>query len=96
MSTAGKFRLTILDPDSVIYKGEVSSLYVYGNMGEFELLAYHYPVLCLLKEDTDVVIDWREFVTIKRGILKFFKNECVLIVELMEDHAEYYKKRSLI
>jgi len=79
-----------MDPDALIYKKEVSSFYVRGSAGEFELLAYHYPVLCLIQEDSDLVIDWSEFLTAKKGIVKFFKNECTAIVELSEDFSGYF------
>ncbi|MEI8175911.1 MAG: hypothetical protein WCG78_03490 [Candidatus Omnitrophota bacterium] len=95
-ATSGKIRLTILDPDAVVYRGEASTIFVAGETGEFELLPYHYPVLCLLKEDSDIIIDSNEFVTIRRGILKLFKNECTIIAELAQDYADYYKKKSLL
>ncbi|MDD4957062.1 MAG: hypothetical protein PHH49_07845 [Candidatus Omnitrophica bacterium] len=75
-----KFKLMILDADRVIYDGDASSIFLQGDQGEFELLPFHYPVLSVLKEG-DIVIDWDKAVSIKKGIVRFFRNECVIIVE---------------
>ena len=80
MGSYGKFQLTVLDIDSVLYKGEVTSLFVPGDHGEFEVMPFHYPVLTLLQEG-NLVIDWKEMISITRGILKFLRNDCVAIVE---------------
>lgn len=85
MGVLGTFQLKIMDVDCVIYQNDVSNLFAaadhWGEPWEFELLAFHYPVICVLCPG-DIVIDWREVVTIKKGILKFFKNECTVLVEL--------------
>ncbi|MFA6636323.1 MAG: hypothetical protein WCV56_04385 [Candidatus Omnitrophota bacterium] len=78
-----RFGLLIMDPDRVIFEGKVSSLFLKGDTGEFEILPFHYPVLSLLAEG-DIVIDWKSVLAIKSGILRFFMNECVIIVELKE------------
>ncbi len=84
MTVTGKLHLTVLDIDSIIYKGEVSSIFVPGDKGEFELLSCHYPVLSLLTEG-DIIIDWREAISIKRGVLKLLMNDCVIVVEVLEE-----------
>lgn len=81
--TLGKFYLTVLDIDSVIYKNEVSSVFVPGDKGEFELLSCHYPILSLLAKG-EIVIDWKEAISINKGILKFLRNDCVAIVEVAD------------
>ena len=90
MCALAKFKLTIMDPDSIIYKNNVTTLFVPGDNGDFELLSYHYPVLCLLRADSDLIINWKEVVTAKKGIVRFFKNDCVAIVELRDDFEGYY------
>jgi len=78
---AGKFKLLVIDPDKIIYEGEVTNLFLQGDTGEFELLPYHYPVLSVLKQG-EIIIDWKYTIAIKHGIIRFFQNECVVIVEL--------------
>ena len=78
-----QFDVLIMDPDRVVYEGKVYSLFLRGDTGEFEILAFHYPVLSLLA-DGDIVMDWKYTLAIKKGILRFFMNECVIIVELAD------------
>jgi len=70
----------ILSPNRLIYENEVHSLFLTGDNGEYEILAYHYPLLGVLKK-SDVIINWEEKVPIKGGILRFFANECTIIAE---------------
>jgi F0F1-type ATP synthase epsilon subunit len=81
--SSSQFNLLIMDPDRKIYEGTASNIFLKGNTGEFELLAYHYPVLSLLDEG-EIVIDWQKSLSIKRGIIKFFKNDCTILVELQK------------
>ncbi len=84
MAELGKFKLSIMDPDKIIFQGEVSHAFFQGNTGEYEIMAFHYPVLGLLKEG-QILIDWKYYVGIKKGIVKFFKNDCVALVELAKE-----------
>jgi F0F1-type ATP synthase epsilon subunit len=79
-----KFKLSIMDPDRVIFEGEASNLFLKGDTGEFELQPFHYPVLSVLAEG-DVIIDWKYRLPIRNGIVRFFMNECVLIVEKKDE-----------
>lgn len=81
MNVLGKFRLRVMNPDRLLFEGEVENIFVQGDTGEYEVLAYHYPILSLMRKGA-IVIDWEHFVSIKKGIIKFFKNDCVAIVEL--------------
>ena len=51
-----------------------------GSRTEYELLAYHYPLIGLVQQ-SDIVIDWKYRVPIRSGILRFFANECTILVE---------------
>ncbi len=86
-TSLGKFMLTVIDIDSVLYKAEVGSVFVPGDQGEFELLPCHYPLMTLLKPG-NLIIDWKEMIQVERGILKFLRNDCVAIVEVMEEETE--------
>jgi len=77
------FKLMAMNPDKVIFEGEVRSLFLQGDTGEFELLAFHYPVLSFLREG-EIIIDWKYSIAIKKGIVKFFKGDCVILLELAE------------
>ncbi len=76
----GKFKCTILSPKRLIFEKEVNSVFLQGNDGEYELLAYHYPLLGALK-DGEVILDWEEGIPIRKGIVRFFANECIILVE---------------
>ena len=81
MATLGNFKLLILDAEKKIFEGEIMSLFIQGDTGEYEVLPYHYPILGLLKQG-QIIIDWKYFIDVRKGIIKFFKNDCVIIVEL--------------
>ena len=74
------FKLTVMTPDSLIYENEVQSVFLMGDKGEYELLPYHYPVLGILKK-SDIIIDWKESISIKKGVIRFFANDCIILVE---------------
>lgn len=74
------FKFTVLSPNELIYEKEVHSVFFQGDEGEFEILAYHYPLIAVLKK-SDVVINWNERLPVKGGVVRFFANECTVLVE---------------
>ena len=74
------FKCTIMTPDTLIYENEIQSLFLTGDKGEYELLPYHYPVLGILKEG-NIIIDWRESISVKFGLVRFFANDCIILIE---------------
>jgi len=64
----------------VVYEGRAGSVFFPGDDGEFELLDYHSPLIARLTRG-HVVVDWQTRVPIKSGIVKFDRNECVVLVE---------------
>ncbi len=74
------FRCVILSPKNLIFEDQVNSLYIIGDRTEYELLAYHYPLIGLVKEG-DIVVDWKRSIPVRSGILRFFANECTILVE---------------
>jgi F0F1-type ATP synthase epsilon subunit len=74
------FKCTIISPNRVVFEREVESVFLTGDRGEYELLAYHYPLLGVLLK-SDVVIDGKEAVSINGGVVRFFANECTIMVE---------------
>jgi F-type H+-transporting ATPase subunit epsilon len=75
-----KFSLRILNPKHVVFQGEAESVFLPGDAGEFELLAYHVPIVSLLKEG-EIVVDWKTRIPIKRGMVRFMGEECVVLIE---------------
>lgn len=84
METAKKsknnFKCTILSPKNLIFEDDIQSLFIIGDRNEYELLAYHYPLIGLIKKG-DIVINWQKEIPIRSGILRFFANECTILVE---------------
>jgi F0F1-type ATP synthase epsilon subunit len=75
----GKFRCVVMSARQLIFEGEVKSLFVSGDKGEYELLAYHYPLIGIVAGE--LVIDWEKRVLVKGGVVRFFANECNVIIE---------------
>lgn len=73
-------KVTILNPKHVLFDGEAKSVFLPGDLAEFELLDYHAPIVSLLRPGK-VVLDWEQVIPIKQGMVKFDKNECVILVE---------------
>ncbi len=80
MMYKGNFKCIILSPNSLIYENEIQSIFLTGDQGEFELLAYHFPILSVLVK-SDIIINWNEKVSIRSGVMRFFANECIILVE---------------
>ncbi len=74
------FSLKILNPKHVVFEGQVSNVFLPGDAGEFELLAYHVPIVSLLKEG-DIIVDWKSRIPIKKGMVRFADEECVILLE---------------
>jgi F0F1-type ATP synthase epsilon subunit len=64
----------------VIFDGDARSVFLPGDTAEFELLDYHAPIVSLLRPGK-VTIDWQTSIPIKRGMVKFDQNECMVLVE---------------
>jgi len=76
----GNFRCIVLSPKRLIFEDEVQSVFVQGDRGEYELLAYHYPLIGVLTKGT-IVIDGKKELPVQSGIVRFFANECTILVE---------------
>ena len=74
------FRCVILSSKNLIFESEIHSLFIMGDRSEYEILAYHYPLIGLVQQG-DIIIDWKRRVPIRSGILRFFANECTILVE---------------
>lgn len=84
MTSPATFKCVIMSPRALIYENEVFSVFLTGDRGEYEILAYHYPIVGILKKSS-VVVDWKESIPIKAGIVKFLSNECIILIEESEE-----------
>jgi len=80
MKYKGIFKCVILSPQTLIYENEIQSIFLKGDQGEYELLAYHYPLLGVLKKG-EIIINWNERISIQGGVIKFLANQCTIMVE---------------
>jgi F0F1-type ATP synthase epsilon subunit len=75
----GNFRCVILSAKRLVFEEEINSLFISGDRGEYELLAYHYPLIGIIKGD--IVINWDRRLPVKGGVVRFFANECTIMIE---------------
>jgi len=73
-------KVLILSPKHVVFEGEAKNIFLPGDMAEFELMDYHVPIVSLLLPGK-VILDWEKVIPIKKGMVKFDNNECVILVE---------------
>lgn len=92
-SPAQTFKLSVMTPDALLYQNEVESVFFTGDHGEYELLAYHYPIIGILTQG-NIVINWREAVPVKFGVVKFFANDCIVLVEEIDRFRPEKKKKA--
>ena len=64
----------------MIYEGDAKSVFLPGDLAEFELMDFHAPIVSLLRPGR-VSVDWKMSIPIKRGMVKFDHNECTVLVE---------------
>ncbi len=73
-------KLTVLSPKQTIFEGEAKSVFLPGDLAEFEILDYHAPIVSLLRAG-NVLVDWDRKIPIRRGMVKFDRNECMILIE---------------
>lgn len=74
------FSLTVISPKEILFAGDANRLFVPGDTGEFELLSHHAPIVSMLVEG-NLLVDGKQTIPIKKGIIKFFNNDCIALVE---------------
>ena len=73
-------KVTILSPREEVFAGEATSVFLPGDMSEFEILDHHAPIISLLRGG-EVIIDWERKIPITKGIVKFDRGECMILIE---------------
>lgn len=74
------YPVKVLNPKKVLFEGQATSVFLPGDLAEFEIMPYHAHIVSLLKEG-DVVIDWKTRIPIKRGMVRFLGEECIVLLE---------------
>ena len=72
--------VSIINQAQVIFEGVANSVILPGDYGEFEVLAFHWPIVSLLRKG-EIIIDNMGF-PIARGIVRFQKDQLIALVEL--------------
>jgi F-type H+-transporting ATPase subunit epsilon len=73
-------KVTVLSPKQVVFEGEARSVFLPGDRAEFEILDHHAPIVSLLRRGA-IAIDWDRRIPVKRGVMKFDRNECLVLIE---------------
>jgi len=76
-----KFHLQILSLQGLVFDDLVESVYLTSEEGEFELLAFHHPLVATLIEGAIKIAD-HPSVPIRLGVVSFRENRCYMIVEI--------------
>lgn len=66
----------------------VESVYLSGDEGEFELLAFHYPLVASIPEG-EIRIAGYGAIPILVGVVSFKGNRCRIIAEVAPDFKDY-------
>jgi F-type H+-transporting ATPase subunit epsilon len=74
--------LEVISPEKCLYKGDVVLVQLPGEMGSFEILNNHAPIIALLEKGTMKIIDAeRNKVTlnINKGVVEVFDNKILVL-----------------
>ncbi|ATV25281.1 F0F1 ATP synthase subunit epsilon [Prevotella intermedia] len=76
--------LRIVSPEKILFKGEVENVLVPGEVGEFEILINHAPIISTLIEGRVVytINSEKKTIMVKGGFVEVKKNVVSLCVEL--------------
>jgi F0F1-type ATP synthase epsilon subunit len=83
-----RFNLQVLSLKGLAFDDLVESIYLTGDDGEFELLAFHHPLVASIPEG-DLKIADHESIPIKVGVLSFRNNQCRIIAEVDPSYKNY-------
>ena len=76
--------LTIVSPEKILFKGEVENVLVPGELGEFEILKNHAPIISTLVEGRVVytIDSEKKRIMVRGGFVEVKRNEVSLCVEI--------------
>lgn len=84
---ASTLRLVVISLVRALFEGEVKSVYLYGDEGEYEILPFHFPLLGALPEgEFKITTATNEIVYIglRAGVVLMNENSCVIIIEELD------------
>ncbi len=71
-------KVTLVDPERIVYEGLAESVFVPGEYGEFEVLTFHCSIMSTLKKGVVRIDD--QFFDIEHGIMKMNENNEITIL----------------
>ncbi len=76
--------LKVISPEKVLFTGEVENVLVPGEVGEFEILTDHAPIISTLTDGRVIytVNGEKKTLQILGGFVEVQKNEVILCVEM--------------
>jgi F-type H+-transporting ATPase subunit epsilon len=72
--------ITIMTPKGVLHEGEVETIAIPGDRGDFEILQFHKPIISRLRRG-EIVLDWKQRIPVSGGIVRVHRDEVVVLVE---------------
>ncbi len=75
-----KFRLQVMSLKRILFDADVEQVHIFGDEGEYDLLAYHYPIIGALPEG-EVHIKDHKNIPLRAGVALFRQNRCLIIIE---------------
>ncbi len=76
--------LEVISPKEILYRGEVSLVQMPGQMGSFEVLKNHAPIVALLEEGRIKIIDKERniiYLPIHSGVVHVRDNQITIVTE---------------
>lgn len=76
--------LEIISPEKTIYEGDIALVQMPGEMGSFEIMNNHAPLISLLEKGRVKVIDTNRnmfFVDISRGVVRVKDNQITILAD---------------
>ena len=76
--------IEIINPDKLIFSGQVNLVQLPGKDGSFEILNNHAPLISILKKGKVKIIDNNkntEFFEIEGGLIEVLKNKVLILAE---------------
>ena len=74
------FDLKVVSPRRVLFDNAVDRVFLDGDDTEYELLSFHAHLVGVLQKGT-IVIDNKKAIPIEKGIVRFYENQCLILVE---------------
>lgn len=78
------FKLQVLSLVRMLFDGDVESVYLNGDEGEYELLPFHFPLIGALPEG-EIKISGQKSIPLRAGVVLFDQNKCMILIEEMQE-----------